>query len=175
MKHLSTACWDKRGGGILWCRQTIHLFTVSSVSLLLNTFLTFQWLHSIQKSAKGDWRCLSSPQLVEIHNDPLRTTWNLEMGGGEREGGGGNNACIVLISIGSQCHISVAALANNCFPRGRTAVEALITLLICSEAASERVSDTEKGKRNPWGGRRDALRDCSLDKTPRTRSTLRVL
>lgn len=46
---LSESYLNNRSGLALWCLQTIHLFTVS---LCLNTFLTFQRLLSIQKSAK---------------------------------------------------------------------------------------------------------------------------
>lgn len=73
---------------------------------LLNTFLTFQWLHS--ESAKRDLNRFSSPK--------LGGQGSLENYLGFVWGGGGNNdnTCIV-ISIGTQCCIGVAVLVNNCF------------------------------------------------------------
>lgn len=71
---------------------------------LLNTFLTFQRLHSIQKSAKRDPRSLFSAPLgggTQTHNDPLRTTWDLVV----VVGGGGDKAWHCLGSIGSRCYI----------------------------------------------------------------------
>lgn len=75
----------------------------------LNTFLTFQELHSIQKkkkSAERDLRRLFSPQRGrETHNDLLRATWDLVKG---------NNGRIVLASLGSNCCIDAVVLENHC-------------------------------------------------------------
>lgn len=94
---------------------------------LLNTFLTFQRLHSIQKSAKRDLRCLFSLLLGGegwVHNDPLRTTWDLVVGGGggggDGVGGGGDKAWHCLGSIGSRCYISLARACEQLPPHPPT-------------------------------------------------------
>lgn len=113
---LSESYLNNRSGLALWCLQTIHLFTVSLVSLCLNTFLTFQRLLSIQKSAKRkrerafffSFSFFFLPlQVQQIHKDPLRATWDFE---------GGREQWPVL----SQFYrypvaIGVAVLVNNCF------------------------------------------------------------
>lgn len=79
MKHLSTACWEEgEGGGCSWMPpNNTPVYSVLGLPLQ-NTFLTFQWLHSRQKSAKRGLRCLFLPTASrDVHNDPLRTTWDL--------------------------------------------------------------------------------------------------
>lgn len=76
---------------------------------LLNTFLTFQWLHSIQKSAKRDLCCLFSPQLGGRYT---MIPW--ELPGIWRWWWWGGQCLYCLISIGSQCRISPSVLVNNC-------------------------------------------------------------
>lgn len=93
-EHLSTACWDGVCvGGFCSLMPPNNTPVYSVLGLpLLNTFLTFQRLNSIQKSAKRDPRCLFSLPLggEGTHNDPLRTTWDLVVvGGGGDDGGGG--------------------------------------------------------------------------------------
>lgn len=96
-----------RGGGCsLMPPNNTPVYSVLGLPLL-NTFLTFQWLHSIQKSAKRDLRCLFSPRLAGRYT---MIPWELP---GTWWGGGQCLYC--LISIGSQCCISVAVLVNNCF------------------------------------------------------------
>lgn len=68
---------------------------------LLNTFLTFQWLHSIQESAKRDLRCLFLPiASTEIHNDPLRTTWDLMV-------------VVVVVRGDTQCLYCLPSIGSN--------------------------------------------------------------
>lgn len=100
MKHLSTACWDKVGrwGGDCSLMPPNNTPVYSVLGLpLLNTFLTFQGLHSIQKSAKRDLRLPFLPTASgEIHNDPLRTTWDLVVWWW-----GGGQCLYCLVSIGN--------------------------------------------------------------------------
>lgn len=133
-------------GSVLWCLLTKHLFTVSLGLPLPNTFLTFQWLHSIQKSAKRDLRYLFSSQPRGRYT---MIPWELP-GIWWREGG--EWQCLYcLVSIGSQCRISLSVLANNCLP--------------WQKQHSDRALNMEYRNQTP-SRRRDALRDCSLDKTP---------
>lgn len=83
------------GGGVCSLMPPNNTPVYSVLGLpLLNTFLTFQQLHSIQKSAKRDPRGLFSAPLggEGTHNDPLRTTWDLGDGGGGGGGGWGRQS-----------------------------------------------------------------------------------
>lgn len=140
MLRVYLSCLNNRSGVTLWCLRTIHLFTVSLVSLCLNTFLTFQRLHSIQKSAKSKReRVFFSPlQLQQIHNDPLRATWDFE------GGVGGNNGLYCPSSIGIQWR-SVCLFLWTTVSCGRT----VVVRLTRSDAKSSQVLDTEQ--KSPQG------------------------
>lgn len=69
----------------------------------------------------------------EIHNDPLRTTWDL-----------GEQCLYCLISIGSLGRIGVLVLVNNCFLWHKTAAVAVLMVLICREAESNQALNMEE-------------------------------
>lgn len=116
----------KEGGGALMPPNNTPVYSVLGLPLL-NTFLTFQWLHSIQKSAKGDSRrfffpFLSSP---ELRGRYTMIPWELpgiwwwcrcrsRREEEEEVGRGGRQCLYCLISIGSQWRVGAAVLVNNC-------------------------------------------------------------
>lgn len=137
---LSVSCLNNRSGVALWCLRTIHLFTVSLVSLCLNTFLTFQRLHSIQKSAK------SKKERVFFFTPTATadTQWSLESYLGLWGGGGGNNGLYCPSSIGIQWR-SVCLFLWTTVSCGRT----VVVRLTRSDAKSSQVLDTEQ--KSPQG------------------------
>lgn len=120
--------------------RTIHLFTVSLVSLCLNTFLTFQRLHSIQKSAK------SKRERVFFFTPTATadTQWSLESYLGLWGRGGGNNGLYCPSSIGIQWR-SVCLFLWTTVSCGRT----VVVRLTRSDAKSSQVLDTEQ--KSPQG------------------------
>lgn len=99
------------GGAVLWCLQTIHLFTVSLVSLC--------WIHFSHSNGSIQYRKVQRETCAAFspHSEEGDTQWSLENylgfgGGGGGEGGGQCLYC--LISIGSQCRISPSVLVTNC-------------------------------------------------------------
>lgn len=108
---LSVSCLNNRSGVTLWCLRTIHLFTVSLVSLCLNTFLTFQRLHSIQKSAK------SKRERVFFFTPTATadTQWSLESYLGLWGRGGQEQWPVLSQFYRYPVAIGVPVLVNNCF------------------------------------------------------------
>lgn len=82
---------------------------------------------------------------------------------------GGGQCPYCLVSIGSQSRITVAVLVNHCLTEQQSG--RLLTALICCVAESDQAlkmgeEKKEKNGTKPPLGRRDTLRDCSLNKTP---------
>lgn len=135
-------CLNNRSGVALWCFRTIHLFTVSLVSLCLNTFLTFQRLHSIPKSAETE----GERAFFSFFFTPTATAdtqWSLESYLG-LWGGGRNNGLYCPSSIGIQWR-SVWLCLWTTVSCGRT----VVVRLTCCDAKSAQVLDTEQ--KSPQG------------------------
>lgn len=105
MKHLSTACWDDKGGvGVFFDASKQYTCLQSPWPPFAKYISHIPVAPFNTESAKRDLNRFSSPKL----------------GQGSLEnylgfvGGGNDNTCIV-ISIGTQCCIGVAVLVNNCF------------------------------------------------------------
>lgn len=94
MRRLSTACWD-RGEGLFFDASKQYTCLQSPWSPFA------KYISHIPTAPFNTEKCKERLALRflptarrEIHNDPLRTTWDLG-GGGVGVGAWGDNACIV--------------------------------------------------------------------------------